>query len=308
MANCRYINTEFWEDHYISELPKDYRYLWLYFLTNPATNIAGAYQIKLKRVVVDTDVEIHIVQQALRQFEQDGKMTYRDGWLFITNFIKHQSVSPKVQTSIKNILKNAPEWIQDMVSIHYQYTIDTGTHIKEKNRIEYKEERENAPAKNDFTTSEASDQLSAHLDFIRNRFNLIQLKNEREWMEAVFRCEREKVDFQKLFEFIESKRDPTKSGSVTPKMMLSDNWIASFKNPTPKKETKQNGTAYQSATDRNAANINYAKQRVAELMAQADELDAIDAEQERQTQVRGADDGIDNQNNVIIEPPGTWGN
>jgi hypothetical protein len=91
-------------------------------------------------------------------------------------------------------------------------------------------------------------------------------------------------------------------------MMLSDNWIASFKNPTPKKETKQNGTAYQSATDRNAANINYAKQRVAELMAQADELDAIDAEQERQNQIRGADDSIDNQNNVIIEPPGTWGN
>jgi predicted phage gp36 major capsid-like protein len=99
---------------------------------------------------------------------------------------------------------------------------------------------------NEFTTSEASDELTAHLEFVRSRFNLIQLKNEREWMEAVFRCEREKVDFQKLFEFIESKRDPTKSGSVTPKMMLSDNWIASFKNPTPKKEN-ENGKSGRSA-------------------------------------------------------------
>jgi DNA-binding Lrp family transcriptional regulator len=167
-----------------------------------------------------------------------------------------------------------------------------------------KEEREDAPAKNDFTTSEASDQLTAHLDFVRHRFNLIQLKNEREWMEAVFRCEREKVDFQKLFEFIESKRDPTKSGSVTPKMMLSDNWIASFKNPTPKKETKQNGTAYQSATDRNAANIQLADDYAAALLAEADRLDAIDAE--RNAALRGANSGNLETNSGVIEPPGVW--
>jgi hypothetical protein len=109
---------------------------------------------------------------------------------------------------------------------------------------------------------DASAELQKLMDFVRTRFNLIQLKNEREWSEAVFRCEREKIDFEKFFEFIESKRDPTKSGSVTPKMMLSDNWIASFKNPTPKKEQENGNTRqpveqvrYKSAAERNSEQV-----------------------------------------------------
>lgn len=121
---------------------------------------------------------------------------------------------------------------------------------------------ESAVAQRGFTSQEASDELNKHLDFVRSKFNLVQIKNERDWMEAVFRCEREKIDFQKLFDFIESKRDPTKSGSVTPKMMVSDNWIASFKNPTPKTE-QDNGNArrdiepirYKSAAERNSEQV-----------------------------------------------------
>lgn len=123
-------------------------------------------------------------------------------------------------------------------------------------------EREETRAKNDFTSQEASNELQKLMDFVRTRFNLIQLKNEREWSEAVFRCEREKIDFEQFFEFIESKRDPTKSGSVTPKMMLSDNWIASFKNPTPKKEQENGNTRqpveqvrYKSAAERNSEQV-----------------------------------------------------
>ncbi len=123
-------------------------------------------------------------------------------------------------------------------------------------------ECEKPTATNGLINQEASNELQKLLDFVRTRFNLIQLKNEREWSEAIFRCEREKIDFEKLFEFIESKRDPTKSGSVTPKMMLSDNWIASFKNPTPKTE-QANGELrrttetprYKSAAERNSEQV-----------------------------------------------------
>lgn len=123
-------------------------------------------------------------------------------------------------------------------------------------------EREETRARNDFTSHEASDELQKLMDFVRTRVNLIQLKNEREWADVVFRCEREKIDFEQFFEFIESKRDPTKSGSVTPKMMLSDNWIASFKNPTPKTEQSNGNTRqpteqvrYKSAAERNSEQV-----------------------------------------------------
>ncbi len=123
-------------------------------------------------------------------------------------------------------------------------------------------ESEKSTATVGLINQEASVELTKHLDFVRSKFNLVQIKNEREWMEAVFRCEREKIDFEKFFEFIESKRDPTKSGSVTPKMMLSDNWIASFKNPTPKKEQENGNTRqpvepvrYKSAAERNSEQV-----------------------------------------------------
>lgn len=128
MAKQRYINTRFWDDTYIASLDPIEKLLFIYFLTNPLTEISGAYEIPLKRVALDTGIDRDMVQKILNRFADEDKIIYRDGWLFITNFIKHQTDSEKINAGIETLLKTAPEWIQDRVSISYAYRIDMLSH------------------------------------------------------------------------------------------------------------------------------------------------------------------------------------
>ena len=124
MAKQRYINTRFWQDNYISELDPSEKLLFLYCLTSPSTNISGAYEIPLKIIAADTGFDKEMILKIFARFERDNKIVYKDGWLFIVNFIKHQSSkSTKVQRGIEENLKDAPEWIKNRVSIPYPYPI-----------------------------------------------------------------------------------------------------------------------------------------------------------------------------------------
>lgn len=119
MAKQRYINTRFWDDNYIASLDPIEKLLFIYFLTNPLTEISGAYEIPLKRVALDTGIDRDMVQKILNRFADEDKIIYRDGWILVTNFIKHQSVNPKIVTGIESAVKRCPEWIQDRLSIAY---------------------------------------------------------------------------------------------------------------------------------------------------------------------------------------------
>jgi hypothetical protein len=54
MAKQRVVNTRFWDDDYIMELGPTEKLVFLYVLTNPLTDLCGAYQITLKRISFDT--------------------------------------------------------------------------------------------------------------------------------------------------------------------------------------------------------------------------------------------------------------
>lgn len=115
MAKLRSINTEFWADEYIGELNRDEKLLFLYFLTNPLTNIAGAYKIARRVIKQDTgftDAELDVM---LARFDQDKKVFYRDGWLFLPNFLKNQSLVGNMPVSALNQVMESPHWIQAKV-------------------------------------------------------------------------------------------------------------------------------------------------------------------------------------------------
>lgn len=129
MAKQRFINTRFWDDSYIVNLDPIEKLLYLYLLTNPLTEISGAYEIPLRRIAFDTGIDKDMVIKILDRFKAAGKVDYRDGWILITNFIKHQSESPKIVTAIENSLKPCPDWIKQSLG----YGIDTLSHLKELN-------------------------------------------------------------------------------------------------------------------------------------------------------------------------------
>lgn len=119
------INTRFWNDSYISALNPTEKLLFLYFLTNPWTNICGIYELPLKNVVVDTGVGLEEVRGILTRFTLEEKIMYIDGWVIIRNFIKHQKQgSPTVLKGIQAELEEIPKSL-----IGYAYPIDTPSHL-----------------------------------------------------------------------------------------------------------------------------------------------------------------------------------
>lgn len=129
MAKSRMIDTCFWDDSYIITLDPIEKLLFIYFLTNPLTNIAGIYEITLKRIAFDTGIDRETVIKILGRFEEAGKIYYREGYVIIKNFIKHQDISgnSKIRKGIEVILNNLPANIKiilEELSIPYIYPYD----------------------------------------------------------------------------------------------------------------------------------------------------------------------------------------
>jgi len=138
MANNkqRYINTRFWNDNYISELDPIEKLLFIYFLTNEHTNIAGIYEIPLKIIGIETGIDESMLKKILPRLED--KIRYIEGMVIIKNFVRHQETSSdRVKTGILNCLKDVdleflkniinkgfyilPPYYMDTLSIPYTY-------------------------------------------------------------------------------------------------------------------------------------------------------------------------------------------
>jgi hypothetical protein len=112
VAKQRYIDTKFWDDKFTSSLDPIEKLLFLYLLTNPLTNIAGVYEIELRRISFDTGLDQEMVKKLLDRFGDAGKAYWEVGWIVIPNFIKHQSRNPKVNEGITLVLNALPGWLK----------------------------------------------------------------------------------------------------------------------------------------------------------------------------------------------------
>jgi len=112
MAKIRVVNTRFWIDDYISDLDPIEKLLFLYLITNPATEISGVYELPIKIMAVQTGIDKDMVIKILKRFESDKKIIYKDGWVIITNFSRHQTNNPSVQKGIERCLSEIPTKIR----------------------------------------------------------------------------------------------------------------------------------------------------------------------------------------------------
>jgi hypothetical protein len=129
MATQRYISTSFWDDRWIRSINPADRYLYLYLMTNPLTNIAGVYEITLDRIAFDTGYDERALKTMLEKFAKDGKAFFFQGeWMILPTWPKHQQWEKrsKIKDGIVAILKTlSPEILGYMVNIGYKYPIDT---------------------------------------------------------------------------------------------------------------------------------------------------------------------------------------
>ena len=127
MATQRYISTSFWDDEWITTLDPSEKLLYLYLMTNPLTNIAGVYQITVRRICFDTGFNSDTVGHILTKFEKAGKAYLRDGYMILPSWPQHQRPEerPKIKQGIDAILRKLPDKIKDLlVQIGYRYHIE----------------------------------------------------------------------------------------------------------------------------------------------------------------------------------------
>jgi hypothetical protein len=114
----RMINTKFWFDGYIIKLNSLEKLTYLYLLTNHLSSICGIYEIPLCQISHDLNISESNLEQILTKFEADGKMIYRNGWIAIKNFIKHQNLkSPYVQVGIERAMLEVPDEMADWIDL-----------------------------------------------------------------------------------------------------------------------------------------------------------------------------------------------
>lgn len=140
--NFRYINTRFWDDNYIVELDPSEKLLFLYFLTNPLTNLCGIYEISYKRIASDTGFDKEMIDRILKRFSNNDKIIYVNGWVCVKNFSKNQRYrGDKLEKAMELEREKIPPSILEEITnisnkqIPYQYPSDTqAQRIKNKDK------------------------------------------------------------------------------------------------------------------------------------------------------------------------------
>ena len=129
MSTQRYISTSFWTDKWIRTLDPSERYLYMYLLTNPQTNIAGIYQITLDRIAFDTGYDERTLLPMLDRFKKMNKAAFvHDEWVILPSWPKHQKweIKETIKKGIDSTLNSIPQNVlYEAREIGYQYPIDS---------------------------------------------------------------------------------------------------------------------------------------------------------------------------------------
>ncbi|HAV56577.1 MAG TPA: hypothetical protein DCX45_03445 [Acinetobacter junii] len=105
----RYVSTSFWTDTYILEkLDPIERLLYLYLITNDRSNIAGVYELSVKKMANETGIEKDNCVRILKRFVDDNKIALPEGWIIIYNVFKHQTYNPSMIKGVIKIINELP--------------------------------------------------------------------------------------------------------------------------------------------------------------------------------------------------------
>lgn len=117
MAKKRYVDDSFWTDPYIEKLSPDYKLVFLHLLTNPLCNIAGVFEIRLKRIAYETGYDIEVIENIFKRFDKDQKIIRFKDWIIIKNHCKHQSLGNLTANGINKIINESPEQIRSLFEL-----------------------------------------------------------------------------------------------------------------------------------------------------------------------------------------------
>ena len=124
MSVQRYVDTGFWDDAWVETIQPLERYLYLYLITNPLTNIAGVYKITLRRIHNDTGLEIPEIERILALFAKAGKAYLHGEYIVLPAWPKHQRLESRktIKLGIDRIIESLDaELLTFLGQVGYRY-------------------------------------------------------------------------------------------------------------------------------------------------------------------------------------------
>jgi len=109
MADYRQIHTCIWKDSWFIDLASDHKLLFIYLFSNERANLAGLYDLSLKVIAFETDLDQDTIMEALGIFATADKVLYRGGMVWVPNLLRHNArniTSPKIQAHLRTIISN----------------------------------------------------------------------------------------------------------------------------------------------------------------------------------------------------------
>jgi len=112
MATFRQIHVKIWKDGWFLDLPPDHKLLFIYLFSNERANLFGLYDLPIKVISFETDVDAETVSAGLERFASEGKAFHEDGWIWVRSLLAYNAQnlsSPKTQAHLKNTLDEIPD-------------------------------------------------------------------------------------------------------------------------------------------------------------------------------------------------------
>lgn len=122
----RYVSTTFWDDEWVQSLNFTEKGLYMYFLTNPLTNIAGVYKISNRRIAFDTGLSEQQIEEIMERFSAAHKAFRKGEYLIFPAWPVHQNYqNAKIYRGIRKILEKFPaDLLSFLKEVGYRYPLD----------------------------------------------------------------------------------------------------------------------------------------------------------------------------------------
>ena len=90
MADYRPLKISIWDDEWFYSLTPEEKTVWVFLLTNKSVHVSGIYQLRKPLITPNVGAPPKEVDRMFKKFEADRKIVYKNGWVFIKNYLKNQ--------------------------------------------------------------------------------------------------------------------------------------------------------------------------------------------------------------------------
>ncbi len=244
----RSVDTHFWDDTFIVDLDPIEKLLFLYLLTNRASTLAGCFELSLRQIAFDVGIEREMVVKILGRFEGAGKIIFKDGWIILLNFLRHQNFNPNMGIAAARELNAMPVWVRRLLVNHIEAFPNHSEWLKNvtiteplpndsqtiaKQYVEYeredeveveREKKKNLQKKENSQEKEINTWLDAIAPIVGAKSRKTMPTLQR-WSDTVEKLVREQRD---LTEFLPIVQSELKKNSETPQYFTPDSCLKAF--------------------------------------------------------------------------------